>query len=117
MTKAATTCGIPWRLENGGCAALPLPPDDTIARVARAHITGLLPALGLSGQDVDDITLMVSDDGSGGGSLSSADPGHGLVGMRERVSVFGGTVTAGTTDGGGGWTVHARLPVSAMAVG
>jgi signal transduction histidine kinase len=37
--------------------------------------------------------------------------------MRERVSVFGGTVTAGTTDGGGGWTVHARLPVSAMAAG
>ncbi|MFB4305296.1 ATP-binding protein [Actinomadura sp. GTD37] len=61
MTKAAATCGIPWRLENGGCAALPLPTDDSIARVARAHVTGLLPALGLSVQDVDDVTLMVSE--------------------------------------------------------
>ncbi|NKZ03495.1 ATP-binding protein [Actinomadura latina] len=61
MTKAAATCGIPWRLENGGCAALPLPTDDSIARVARAHVTGLLPALGLSVQDADDITLMVSE--------------------------------------------------------
>jgi len=61
MTKAAATCGIPWRLENGGCAALPLPADDSIARVARAHVTGLLPALGLSGQDFDDAILMVSE--------------------------------------------------------
>jgi hypothetical protein len=61
MTKAAATCGIPWRLESGGCAALPLPADDSIARVARAHVTGLLPALGLTVQDVDDITLMVSE--------------------------------------------------------
>lgn len=61
MTKAATVCGIPWRLENGGCAALPLPADASIAAVARAHVTGLLPALGLTMRDVDDITLMVSE--------------------------------------------------------
>jgi signal transduction histidine kinase len=30
--------------------------------------------------------------------------------MRERAHVFGGTITAGTANGGG-WTVHARLPV------
>jgi anti-sigma regulatory factor (Ser/Thr protein kinase) len=78
MTKAATTCGIPWRLENGGCAALPLPPDDTIARVARAHITGLLPALGLSSRDVDDITLMVSELATN--VLQHAMPGDGPSG-------------------------------------
>jgi hypothetical protein len=61
MTKAAAMCGIPWRLENGGCAALPLPADESIARVARAHVTGLLPALGLTVEDVEDITLMVSE--------------------------------------------------------
>lgn len=61
MTKTAAASGIPWRLENGGCAALPLPGDETIAPVARAHVAGLLPALGLSVQDVDDITLMVSE--------------------------------------------------------
>ncbi|MFG2249943.1 ATP-binding protein [Spirillospora sp. NPDC048823] len=61
MTKTATMCGIPWRLENGGCAALPLPGDESIAAVARGHVAGLLPALGLSVQDVDDVTLMVSE--------------------------------------------------------
>ena len=55
------TCGIPWRLENGGCAALPLPGGEVIAPVARAHVSSLLPALGLSVQDVDDVTLMVSE--------------------------------------------------------
>ncbi|MEO3828233.1 ATP-binding protein [Actinomadura sp. B10D3] len=91
MTKAAAMCGIPWRLENGGCAALPLPADTSIARVARAHVTGLLPALGLSVGDVDDITLMVSElatnvlqhatsrDGSPGAELwvYQRDDGHG----------------------------------------
>ncbi|GAA1897530.1 ATP-binding protein [Actinomadura bangladeshensis] len=91
MTKAATTCGIPWRLENGGCAALPLPPDDTIARVARAHITGLLPVLGLSGQDVDDITLMVSELATN--VLQHAMPGDGPSGAElwvyQRTSACG----------------------------
>ncbi|MFE9103616.1 ATP-binding protein [Actinomadura geliboluensis] len=78
MTKAAATCGIPWRLENGGCAALPLPGDDTIARVARAHVTGLLPALGLAVQDADDITLMVSELATN--VLQHATPGDGPSG-------------------------------------
>lgn len=78
MTKAAATCGIPWRLESGGCAALPLPADDSIARVARAHVTGLLPALGLSVQDVDDITLMVSELATN--VLQHAMPGDGESG-------------------------------------
>jgi signal transduction histidine kinase len=37
-------------------------------------------------------------------------PGHGLVGMRERVGLYGGTLTAGPTDEGG-FRVHAELPV------
>jgi signal transduction histidine kinase len=37
-------------------------------------------------------------------------PGHGLIGMRERVRALGGTLDAGPSDNGG-FVVHARLPV------
>ncbi|MFI0480356.1 ATP-binding protein [Actinomadura sp. 9N215] len=61
MTKAAAACGIPWRLETGGCAVIPLPPDESIAAVARSQVRGLLPALGLSVEDVHDLAVMVSE--------------------------------------------------------
>jgi signal transduction histidine kinase len=40
--------------------------------------------------------------------------GHGLVGMRERVRVYGGSLDAGADDGGG-FAVRARLPVEEPA--
>ncbi|MGZ0151362.1 sensor histidine kinase [Kribbella sp. WER1] len=55
------------------------------------------------------LTVVVTDDGRGAGVAPSADPGHGLVGMRQRVSVSGGTVSAGP-KAGGGYEVIARLP-------
>ena len=51
--------------------------------------------------------LEVADDGSGNGNGDGT--GHGLVGIRERVAVFGGEVDAGARPEGG-YTVRARLP-------
>ncbi|WP_433892145.1 sensor histidine kinase [Streptomyces sp. CA-111067] len=39
------------------------------------------------------------------------DDGRGLVGMRERAALYGGSVTAGP-DGRGGWTVTARFEIA-----
>jgi len=53
------------------------------------------------------LELEVADDGSGNGNGDGT--GHGLVGIRERVAVFGGEVDAGARPEGG-YTVRARLP-------
>jgi signal transduction histidine kinase len=46
---------------------------------------------------------------------TSAGGGHGLVGIRERVHVLGGTLTADATPGGG-HRLHVRLPLSSTTV-
>ncbi len=48
---------------------------------------------------------------SAGAARHVASNGHGLVGMRERVAVFGGSFSAAPTDDGG-FLVSARLPVA-----
>jgi signal transduction histidine kinase len=43
-----------------------------------------------------------------GGGVPAGTPGHGLVGMRERAELFGGSLTAGPRDDG--FEVRAVLP-------
>jgi signal transduction histidine kinase len=63
------------------------------------------------------VELEILDNGQGPGPRDGADaaPRHGLVGMRERVALYGGSLDAGpraTTTGaaGTGYAVRARLP-------
>ncbi|MFY1698342.1 MULTISPECIES: sensor histidine kinase [unclassified Solwaraspora] len=78
--------------------------------------------------DADTAELTVIDDGRGtvatrpatappATARSTAGPasgGNGLLGMRERVAVHGGEVTAGPRPAGG-WQVHAVLPIRSPA--
>ncbi|MDA0181635.1 sensor histidine kinase [Solirubrobacter phytolaccae] len=52
------------------------------------------------------LTIAVDDDGVGG---ADARPGGGIGGMRERVAIVGGSLTAGPSAGG--WSVRASLPL------
>jgi signal transduction histidine kinase len=56
------------------------------------------------------LALDVRDDGAGDGGDPASSSGNGLIGMRERVALFGGELRAGR-DPAGGFSVHARLPI------
>ena len=100
---------------DGDLAVLPRGLDVTAYRIVQECLTNVLKhaaarrvqiSLHCLGRCLD---IDVTDDGT---SAAVPSPGgFGLVGMRKRVSVYGGTVR-GHRDGGG-FRVHARLPVEA----
>ncbi|MFG1922693.1 sensor histidine kinase [Cryptosporangium sp. NPDC048952] len=61
----------------------------------------------------DEIRVTVADDGPPGAPPALPGAGQGLVGLRERVALLGGTFTAGPD--GGGWRLDARLPIRQAA--
>ena len=106
---------------SGERAALPPGLDLTAYRIVQEALTNVLKHAEATRVRVcvafqrNHLELEVADDGSAGGRgpLASAGAGHGLIGMRERVNVFGGTLTARAEDGQG-WTVRARLPLATV---
>jgi signal transduction histidine kinase len=66
----------------------------------------------------DVVEVEVSDDGAGldagAGHQPSLGSGRGLVGLRERAALYGGSVTAGPRDDldGRGWRLHLRIDPS-----
>lgn len=113
----ADTCaaGVPVELRTEG-DAVPLPPglDLTAYRVVQEALTNCRKhAAGASAQVVvryghDALELQIDNDAP---RLPPAltEGGHGLIGMRERVSLYDGTLLVRPRPGGG-FSVHASLP-------
>ncbi|MEU4645783.1 ATP-binding protein [Micromonospora sp. NPDC023814] len=63
--------------------------------------------------DGNRLRILVRDSGCPGGGTTPGHDGHGLIGMRERAALYGGTVTAGPTSDGG-WAVRAELDLTSL---
>ena len=56
----------------------------------------------------EEIEIEIRDNGDGGATNDGL--GHGLVGVRERVKIYGGQMSAGSTPEGG-FVLSTRLPI------
>ncbi len=96
--------------------------DLAAYRIVQEALTNVVKHAGPATVDLrirygaDDLEIQITDDGRGAASdLDSIGGGHGLVGMQERVDLYGGSLSAGPRTGGG-FRVAARLPYRAGAV-
>jgi signal transduction histidine kinase len=112
--------GLPVRLQiRGEPFALPPGLDLSAYRILQEGLTNALKHARASQAEVDvhfsdtELRLEVRDDGTGGPS-TDAGLGHGLVGIRERVKIFGGDMTAGASRAGG-FVLCARFPLDGGA--
>ena len=107
--------GLPVRLHvDPGPAPLPRAIDLSAYRIVQEGLTNALKHARARRADVtlryapNELQIEVRDDGDGG--AANGAPGYGLVGIRERVKIYGGEMNAGTAPGGG-FVLSARLPL------
>jgi signal transduction histidine kinase len=98
---------------DGDLAALPAGVHLAAYRIVQEALTNVLKHAGPATAHVvvragcGALDVEVCDDGQG---TAAPGRGHGLVGMRERAALYGGSVETGERPGGG-YRVHARLAV------
>jgi signal transduction histidine kinase len=115
LVEDVSRAGLPVRLRRDG-DPFPLPRtiDLSAYRIVQEGLTNALKHANASHADVTvryrpgDVQLQVVDDGNG--PAPSNGHGNGLVGIRERVNIYGGQMTAGRAPAGG-FELTARLPI------
>jgi signal transduction histidine kinase len=118
LVEQVREAGLPVTLTvDGDDGSLDAGVSLTVYRIVQEALTNALKHAGAAVADVRLeigtywLTLDVSDTGRGP-RLDSGRLGHGLLGMRERVTLYGGTLRTGPRPGGG-FRVSARIPVEA----
>lgn len=113
LIETVRAAGVPVELRWEGMTADVMPPDSVLLnryRILQEALTNVLKHAGAASvvvtivERVGETTVEVVDNGRGLAATAKAPgtpPGHGLVGMRERVALFGGTLETGARVGGG----------------
>jgi signal transduction histidine kinase len=114
LVEQVRAAGLPVQVAvEGEPRDLPPGVDLSAFRIVQEALTNALTHAGPARARVvlrykaDELELEISDDGPGTGDGSGS--GYGLVGMRERVLVYGGELQAGRQPGGG-YALRVRLP-------
>ncbi|HLM05042.1 MAG TPA: sensor histidine kinase [Blastococcus sp.] len=121
LVDQVRTTGLPVELRVLGPAGpLPLGLDVSAYRIVQEALTNAVRHASANSVTVcirygeGEVCIEVVDDGRPGTpDEPGSGAGHGLVGMRERVALYGGRLTVGPRAGGG-WSVAARLPVDGV---
>jgi signal transduction histidine kinase len=108
--------GLPVRLRVGGDRIdLPRGIDISAYRIVQEGLTNALKHAHATHAEValeyacDQLRIEVSDNGRG--AASSDSRGHGLIGIHERVKLYGGEMATATANGGG-FSLTACLPLA-----
>jgi signal transduction histidine kinase len=116
LVEQTRRAGLPVELRiEGAPRPVPLGADLSAYRIIQEALTNTRKHAGEASAAVtvrygpEALELEIVDDGSGSGNGDGG--GHGLVGMHERVALFGGELQAGPQPSGG-FRVHARLPLA-----
>jgi signal transduction histidine kinase len=120
LIDPVVAAGLPVELQVTG-AHHDLPPGLDLAafRIVQEALTNVIKHAGRARAQVKvdyrptELALDIADDGP---AASAGAPGRGLLGLRERVALYGGELDAGPRPGGG-WRVRARIPIDTQPAG
>lgn len=121
LVRQARSSGLPVVLQmEGSPAGLPVALQIATYRIVQEGLTNVMRHAGGAKATVrvavasHRVEVDIADDGTGGPTAGSeAGTGSGLAGMRDRTNALGGTFAAGPATGGG-FRVHAVLPVEEL---
>ncbi len=124
LTGGLRAAGVTVTLDIDSAVDVPAPVQSVAYRIVQEALTNVARHARASAATVSvrrvagAITVEVSDDGAAPAQpLTGETLGNGVRGMRERAAALGGSMEIGPAhpDDGGGWRVHASLPMSTPA--
>jgi signal transduction histidine kinase len=119
LAERIRLAGVPTSTTIEGDAPLPPATDVVVYRVAQEALTNVVKHAGEGATaDVhvnvspDTVVVEITDTGGTAAAGHPRTSGHGLIGMRERVTAYDGELRCGPRPGGG-YAVTARIPLRA----